>query len=166
MPQSLTELEKQVIATIQGDIPVVEHPYKTLALRLGISEDRLLAVLKDLVRRGIIRRFGATLRHQKSGFGANAMVAWQVDESRIDEVGRLMASFAAVSHCYRRNPAERWPYNLYTMVHGQDEAGCRRTAAEMAQKAQVHYYALLFSRREFKKISMQYFQTLEGSKGA
>ncbi len=166
MPQTLTELEKQVIAAIQGDIPVAEHPYHALALRLGISEDRLLAVLNDLVRRGIIRRFGATLRHQKSGFGANAMVAWQVDEARIDEVGRLMASFAAVSHCYRRNPAAHWPYNLYTMVHGQDEAGCRRTAAEMAQKAQVQHYTLLFSRREFKKISMQYFQTPEGSEGA
>jgi DNA-binding Lrp family transcriptional regulator len=80
-----------------------------------------------------------------------------VDEDRIDEVGGLMASFNAVSHCYRRNPTDRWPYNLYTMVHGKDEADCRRTANEMAEQAGVDTYSLLFSRQELKKTSMRYF---------
>jgi DNA-binding Lrp family transcriptional regulator len=69
-----------------------------------------------------------------------------------------MASFRAVSHCYRRDPTPQWPYNLYTMVHGKDEAGCRATAEKMAAKAEVKDYALLFSRRELKKTSMQYFK--------
>jgi siroheme decarboxylase len=157
MSQPLTELEKQVIASIQGDIPLVERPYAQIAAGLGVDEARVIEVLQDLVKRGVIRRFGATLRHQKSGFRSNAMVAWQVDEARIEEVGRIMASFKAVSHCYRRNPTPRWPFNLYTMVHGKDEAGCRRTAEAMAAKAGVQTYQMLFSRRELKKTSMQYF---------
>jgi siroheme decarboxylase len=158
MGKQLTELEKRVIASIQGDMPLVEQPYAQIAEQLGIAEDRLLDVLRDLVRRGVIRRFGATLRHQKSGFGSNVMVAWQVDEERIEEVGRIMASFKAVSHCYRRNPTTNWPFNLYTMVHGKDEAGCRRTAESMSSKAGVQTYQMLFSRRELKKTSMQYFK--------
>ena len=153
----LTELEKRVIAAIQGDMPVVARPYLQIANRLGIDEAQLLEILRDLTRRGVIRRFGATLRHQKSGYAANVMVAWQVSEERIDEVGRIMASFRAVSHCYRRNPTERWPYNLYTMVHGKDEAGCRRTAKKMSEKSGVSSFAMLFSRRELKKTSMKYF---------
>lgn len=158
MPEVLSDLEKQVIAAIQGDMPVVARPYEEIAAELGVTEANLLAVLADLVGRGIIRRFGATLRHQKSGFQANAMVAWRVDEARIEAVGKIMASFRAVSHCYRRDPTAQWPYNLYTMVHGKDEAACRRAAAKMADKADVHDFALLFSRRELKKTSMQYFQ--------
>ena len=109
----------------------------------------------------MIRRFGATLRHQKSGFQANAMTAWQVDEARIEEVGRIMAAFRAVSHCYRRDPAEDWPYNLYTMIHGRSEDDCRETARRIAEKAGVTTYQLLFSRRELKKISMTYFPDLD-----
>ncbi|MBI5552899.1 MAG: Lrp/AsnC family transcriptional regulator [Desulfobacterales bacterium] len=158
MVEQLTELEKRVIATVQGDMPVVGRPYAHIASQLEISEEKLLAILNDLVERGIIRRFGATLRHQKSGFHSNAMVAWRVDEARIDAVGKIMASFRAVSHCYRRDPTPQWPYNLYTMVHGKDEDGCRATADKMAEKAEVHDYELLFSRRELKKTSMQYFK--------
>jgi len=158
MGEQLTDLEKQVIASIQGDMPLVERPYLNIAEQVGIAEERLLEIMRDLVVRGIIRRFGATLRHQKSGFHSNAMVAWQVDEARIQEVGRTMASFKAVSHCYRRDPTGQWPFNLYTMVHGKDDAGCRRTAEAMARKAGVQTYQMLFSRRELKKTSMQYFK--------
>ena len=111
----------------------------------------------DLQDRGVIRRFGATLRHQKSGFEANAMTAWIVDEKRIEEVGQIMASHKEVSHCYRRNPTNSWPYNLYTMIHGLDEASCIATAKRMSEKTGVTKFKLLFSRKELKKTSMKYY---------
>jgi siroheme decarboxylase len=153
----LTDLEKKIIAAVQGDMPVVEEPFAQIGAQIGVDVDTLLDVLKDLVRRGVIRRFGATLRHQKSGFHANAMTAWQVAEDRMDEVGSIMAAFKEVSHCYRRDPTPEWKYNLYTMIHGKSEEHCRQTAASMAAKAGVKTYALLFSRRELKKTSMKYF---------
>lgn len=153
----LTELEQKIIAEIQGDIPITEHPFLEIAKKIGISEESLLDTLRRLNDRGMIRRFGATLRHQKSGFEANAMVAWQVEEERIDEVGRKMASSGRVSHCYRRNPTPEWQYNLYTMIHAKDEASCMEIARNLAEKAGVDKYNLLFSRKELKKTSMQYF---------
>ncbi len=161
MPETINALEKRIIASIQGDMPVVEAPYARIAADLEIEEQQLLDVLEDLVQRGVIRRFGATLRHQKSGFGANAMTAWLVDEDRMDQVGAVMASFKEVSHCYRRNPTEAWRYNLYTMIHGKDEAHCRTIAQKMADAASVQTYTLLFSRRELKKTSMHYFSAEE-----
>jgi len=153
----LTDLEKRVIACVQDDLPLVARPYLALAQRLDISEGKLLAVLEDLCRKGVIRRYGATLRHQKSGFAANAMGAWQVPEARVAEVGRIMAASPHISHCYRRDPNENWPFNLYTMIHATDEAACRAIAADLAQQSGVAHYELLFSRRELKKTSMQYF---------
>ena len=78
---TFTELEKQIIASIQGDMPIVERPYLAIAERLGVTEDEVLETLRALDRRGVIRRFGATLRHQKSGFRANAMVAYPIDRN-------------------------------------------------------------------------------------
>jgi len=157
----LTELEKNVIASIQEDMPVIERPYLEISQKLGIAEETLLETLKNLCARGVIRRFGATLRHQRTGYSANAMVAWQVIEDRMDEVGEKMAAFRQVSHCYRRNPTVSWPYNLYTMVHAGDEPSCRETAREMAEAAEIDDYAILFSREELKKTSMVYFPSDE-----
>jgi DNA-binding Lrp family transcriptional regulator len=153
----LSELEKKVIAEIQGDIAISERPYLEIAQRIGIDEDTLLKVIKDLSEKEIIRRFGATLRHQQSGFTANAMTAWIVEENRIDEVGEIMAASPRVSHCYRRNPSEKWPYNLYTMIHAADEDSCRAIARELSEKTSVDAYTILFSRKELKKTSMAYF---------
>jgi DNA-binding Lrp family transcriptional regulator len=155
----LTETEKRVIAAVQGDIPITEQPYLQIAEELGISEAVFLETLAGLRKKGVIRRFGATLRHQRSGFEANAMAAWQVDEARIVEIGKKMASFSQVSHCYRRNPSAAWPYNLYTMVHAKDEASCRGIVRRMAEAVETKSYTVLFSRRELKKTSMEYFPT-------
>ncbi len=153
----LTDIEKKIIAAVQGDIPIIKRPYLEISRKLGLSEETLIETLDNLCKREIIRRFGATIRHQKSGFSANAMGAWKVEEDRIDEVGRKMAAFKEVTHCYRRNPADGWPYNLYTMIHGSDEQNCLKTAQRMAQKTGVESYTLLFSRKELKKTSMKYF---------
>jgi DNA-binding Lrp family transcriptional regulator len=157
----LTELEEKIIASIQKDMAVTERPYLKIAQDLGISESELLKNLVDLCDRGVIRRFGATLRHQRTGFTANAMVAWNVEEDRIEDVGQKMASFRQVSHCYRRNPTRGWPYNLYTMVHASNEQACRETARKMSSAAAVKDYTLLFSREELKKTSMVYFPSDE-----
>ena len=156
----LTELEKNIIASIQGDIPISPRPFLEIARNLGCGEEKVLEILQNMCDRGIIRRFGATLRHQKSGFRANAMVAWKVEEERIEAVGEKMASFREVTHCYRRNPNPHWPYNLYTMIHADTEDACREIARKMSAETGENNYSLLFSRKELKKISMQYFPDL------
>lgn len=155
----LKEIEKKVIALIQGDIPVTSNPYKEMAQSAGISEEEMISILQDFDSKGIIRRYGATLRHQKSGFTANAMVAWKVPEERTDEVGQKMAEFVEVSHCYRRNPAPDWPYNIYTMIHAKSEDSCYEIAQKISAAISVETYTLLFSKRELKKTSMKYFSS-------
>lgn len=154
----ITDLEKKVIALLQTDIPVVQRPFRQMAEKIGITEDQFLEVLTRLNQRGIIRRFGATLKHQKSGFKANAMVAWNVDETKVEQVGTAMAEFDEITHCYRRNPAPGWPYNLYTMVHAGTEPECLALVEKIAATVGESDYTLLFSRKELKKTSMKYFQ--------
>ncbi|MCK5165532.1 MAG: Lrp/AsnC family transcriptional regulator [Desulfobacula sp.] len=154
----LTDLEKKIIAMLQTDIPVVKRPFLEMAEQIGITEDKFLSVLKDLNDKGMIRRFGATLKHQKSGFKANAMVAWKVDEKRVEKTGNIMAAFDEITHCYRRNPAPGWKYNLYTMVHASNEDECYAIVEKISKAVGEDEYELLFSRKELKKTSMKYFE--------
>jgi len=156
-PPRLTDLEKRIIALIQADLPITKRPFLDLADQIGVDEEVVLRTLRRLHNDGTIRRFGATIRHQESGYRANAMVAWQVEEDRIDEIGQKMAFFDGVSHCYRREPHKDWPYNLYTMIHGKTEKACYRMAEAISAATSVENYTLLFSRDELKKTSMEYF---------
>jgi DNA-binding Lrp family transcriptional regulator len=153
----LDDLDKKIIALIQGDLPLTAQPYTELAQKIGITEELLLERIKSLKAQGIIRRFGAILRHQKAGFKANAMIAWQVPEQKIEETGASMAQYKEVSHCYQRITHPDWPYNLYTMVHGNDEEACRQIAQKIALETGIKDYILLFSEKEFKKTSMRFF---------
>jgi DNA-binding Lrp family transcriptional regulator len=85
------------------------------------------------------------------------MVAWRVPEERIEEVGKAMARFRAVTHCYQRKTCKGWPYNLYAMIHGDNREECHEIAKRMSGKVGIPDYVLLFSEKEFKKTSMNYF---------
>lgn len=154
----LSDLEKKIVALLQTDIPVVDRPFREMAEQIGITEDQFLSVLNDLNNRKMIRRFGATLKHQKSGFKANAMVAWNVDEDEVEKTGSIMATFSEITHCYRRNPAPGWRYNLYTMVHAFSREEVFEIVEKVSKAVGQEDYELLFSTQELKKTSMKYFE--------
>ena len=89
----LTELEQKVILALQRDLEVTPRPFLEVAEQLGVPEEELLAAIRSLMDQGYIRRFGATLRHQKSGYAANALVTWRCAGERSlrhrQEDGRL-----------------------------------------------------------------------------
>jgi DNA-binding Lrp family transcriptional regulator len=154
---SLSDLEKKIIRELTGNLPVLSQPFIGIAEDLGISQRRLLEIIKRLKKDGFIRRFGATLRHRNSGFSANAMVVWKVPEEKIAAAGRVMSSYREVTHCYHRRPQGKWTYNLFTMVHGSGEEACRRIAEKISLETGIKEYRLLFSQRELKKTTMRYF---------
>ena len=153
----ITQTDKKIISVIQGDLPLHPAPFAILAEKIGMTEEALLERIRHLKEEGIIRRFGATLRHQEAGFSSNAMIAWLAPDSRLDDIGNIFARFREVTHCYHRAPRKDWPYNLYTMVHGGNREECRRIAESLSRAAGVSDYLLLFSEKEFKKTSMAYF---------
>lgn len=153
----IDETDKRIISHLQGDLPLVSRPFAGLARELDISEAQVVERIRRLADGGVMRRFGATLRHQRSGFAANVMVVWRAPEERAHELGEKLSSFRWVSHCYLRETCGEFPYNLYTMVHGRSEDECRRQVEEMAKASGLAEYDLLFSREELKKTSMQYY---------
>lgn len=153
----IDEIDKKIIGQIQGDLPQDARPFAVMAEEIDISEAEFIKRVREMQKKGIIRRFGATLRHQEAGYSANAMVAWIIPDDRINEIGKIMAEFPVVTHCYHRQPQKDWRYNLYTMIHGDTEDECLQIAEQMSEKTGMNDYTILFSLKEFKKTSMEYF---------
>jgi siroheme decarboxylase len=162
MSQAADAFEKRVILALQRDLEITARPFLELAQHLGVTEEEFLAAVQSLVAKGYIRRFGATLRHQLSGYGANALVVWVVPADDLERVGRLLSRHPEVTHCYHREPAPDWPYNLYSMVHGKNPGDIETLAAALAQEVGVAEYEILFSDTELKKTTMRYFREERG----
>jgi len=74
-----------------------------------------------------------------------------------------MASFRAVSHCYRRPSYPDWPYNLFTMIHGKSQEECEQTLSAISEATGIRDYHALYSTREFKKVRVRYFTDEEAA---
>lgn len=153
----LTDTDIQIIQYLQGDIPLESRPFAQLAEKLGISEEEIVERIQWLHAQGKIRRLAAVLRHREAGFQVNAMVAWDVDKNKADEVGRYFAQDPQVSHCYWRQVPEEFSYNLFTMVHARSQQELKERIEKLSQCQDVKDYVVLESVQEYKKISMQYF---------
>ena len=103
----LTETEKKISRLIQQDIDLEKRPFKDIAEKLGASEEEVLATIRGLMTKGVIRKFGAILRHQKAGFSHNAMVIWAVPQERIEFAGQDPGILQRGNTLLRKNPAFR-----------------------------------------------------------
>jgi len=154
------ELSDEDIATIratQGRMPVVSEPYEPAAERLGVPVAEVLARLESLRERGGLRRVAAILFHRRAGFSANGMGVWKVPEGSELELGRQMAAFRGISHCYQRPTYPDWPYSIFTMAHGRSKEECDAILASIAEATGIEERATLYSSTEFKKVRMLYF---------
>lgn len=158
MERDFTEQEKELIRHLQDDLPLTPEPYADIGAAVGMTQEEVLEKVRGWQKDGTIRRLGAMVRHQRLGYNANAMSAWEVPDGRVEEVGKALAAAREVSHCYERACPGGWSYNLFAMIHAADREGCERVAAELSRQTGIDRYELLFSSREFKKISMKYFQ--------
>ncbi len=160
---NFSDKEKAALAILQRDLPDSATPFADVAALTGLTEAEVLGLVQRLKAEGVIRRFGATLRHQKAGYGHNAMVAWYVEDGRdLDEIGEIFTARPEISHCYVRRNCMDWPYNFYTMIHGKSPGDCLRVVEELIKATGVPQYDILESVRELKKTSMVYFAKDDG----
>jgi siroheme decarboxylase len=156
-PIELSEIDVETIRATQGPMPVIPEPYAPAAERLGTSQEEVLARLQSLRDREGLRRVAAILYHRRAGFSANGMGVWKVPEADVLAIGRRMAAFRGVSHCYQRPTYPDWPYSVFTMAHGRSKEECDAILDSIAETTGISERATLYSSTEFKKVRMLYF---------
>jgi DNA-binding Lrp family transcriptional regulator len=152
----LTDKESIIGRLIQRDLAMIRRPYREIADQTGMKEQDVLNVIKQMLASGLIRKFGAVVRHREAGFSANAMVVWAVPEDRCEKVGQMLSSYPEITHCYERSPAFEGKYNLFSMIHLRNQ-DIEKIVEKIATIAGIQDYRILASEEEFKKSSMEYF---------
>ncbi len=152
--KTLGEVDRKILARIQGDILVENRPFDVWAHELGMEVHEFVERLKILKSQGIMREMKAILRHKTAGFSSNAMVVWSVPDQRIEEVGNEIARRDAVSHCYERPGFGE--YTLFSMIHGRTDNEVKAAIDEIASSLQIAAYKIFWSAGELKKSSMEY----------
>ncbi|WP_292660141.1 Lrp/AsnC family transcriptional regulator [Nitratifractor sp.] len=145
------------VRELQKDIPIVSEPFADALERLNMGYDELFSLAEEMKEAGVMRRFATILNHRRAGFTANAMSVWDVPEEEAEALGRRIAEFRAVSHCYLRPKYPNWPYNLFAMVHAKSQEACDEIIGEIARETGLQGCGKLYSTREFKKKRLVYF---------
>ena len=150
----VSDVEIEVLKTMQEGLPLIPQPYAALATRTGHRESEYISQLRNLLDRGVVSRFGCILRHRRLGYLANAMTVWDVPDDIVDGIAHKLAARSEVTLCYRRRRCyPGWPYNLFAMIHGQQREAVLDLISKAEHETGLCNYpsSILFSRRCFKQ---------------
>ena len=127
------DLVRRLVELTQSGLPLVDNPWAWIGEHLGLDEDAVLALLRQLQDDGAIRRIAAVPNHYRLGYKHNGMTVWDIDDAEIARLGPLLGLQPFVSHCYRRPRREGWRYNLFAMVHGRSAEEIEDYRAQIRQ---------------------------------
>lgn len=153
----LSKNEIRLIRCLQEEFPLCERPFLQLAQKLDLPESEVIEMTRRLQEAGCLKRLAAVLYHTRVGYTVNAMLVWDVPEDRVDETAGQVIRLPQVSHCYRRNRAEGFDYNLYTMVHAESEDELKHLTDRLRSLILPVKFTSLRTKQELKKTGMKYF---------
>ena len=157
-------VDVRLLMELERGLPFVPAPFDEIGKRLGLTGEEVVERIRLLKREGVIRKFRARIDQRKVGITANALVAWKPTGAVKDDLGKLLAEFPSVTHCYERRPVPgRWDYTHYTVHHGYSKDRVLEEVKAVAEKIGCPEYAVLFSTREFKRVPNVRMQENGGS---
>ncbi|NWK78808.1 Lrp/AsnC family transcriptional regulator [Aquitalea sp. LB_tupeE] len=151
---------EMLIAAIASGIPLVSRPFYEIGLRCGLSEFDVINQIKYWMHVGVVKRFGAVVRHHELGFRSNAMCVWKIDDvNERERIALKLSDEPSVTLCYERPPIlPDWPYQLFTMIHAKSEIELRTIVADIVARNCISHipHEILRSTQRFKQVGAQY----------
>lgn len=149
----------QLRRLLERGLPLKTHPYQVLAEQIAASESQVLWQVQYWLRQGLFSRLGLIVKHRTLGYCANAMVVLDVPDDCVDTIGATLAVTPGVNLCYRRRRSlPDWPYNLFCMIHGRQQAQVRAQIETLLAANQLDHlpYSILFSTQAYKQRGGRY----------
>jgi DNA-binding Lrp family transcriptional regulator len=97
----LSSEEKALLTIVQASLPLEPRPFLTLGERVGLDERVVIALLSRLKASRTIRKIGPVFEPAALGL-ATELGAAQVAPEHLDAVGKTVAAWPEVTHCYTR----------------------------------------------------------------
>ena len=154
----LTALDRRLLLEIQDGFPLSPTPYRDIAAAVDANVEAVLGAIDRLRADGCIKRIGCVVNHITTGFDSNCMVVWDVPDDELDARGEAVGELPYVTLCYNRprRPAQDWPYNLFTMIHGREAAAVDAKIDELATEHLPVAHERLYSTATLKQTGARY----------
>jgi siroheme decarboxylase len=136
----LTELQQHLVNDFQKDFPLSPTPYADIADQLGVTEEEVLDMLRDLKETGIISRIGPVFRPHRVGISTLATMA--VPNHRLKSIADYLNGLPEINHNYEREHH----FNLWFVI---------------IASTQEHLEAVLTNIEEYTKIAVISLPMLE-----
>jgi len=132
MNTKLDELDKKILDLIQTGFPISPRPYAEVGEKLGLTESEVLARVRGLRQKNIIRRLGANFQSKKLGW-RSTLCAAKVPPEKLDEFVAEVNRHAGVTHNYLRDHE----YNIWFTFIGPSWENVCETLAAITQKTGI-----------------------------
>lgn len=137
----MDDLDRRLLDIIQSDFPLESRPFAAAGERLGLTEAEVLARVRALKAKGVIRRVGGNFQSRKLGFHSTLCAA-RVPEERLDAFIAEVNRHPGVTHNYLRRHA----YNVWFTFIGPSRQQVDATLAEMRRATGIDILNLPASR--------------------
>ncbi len=136
----------RLLMALQYELPLTTTPLSDLAEMTGLNEEFVFKRVREFYEDGTVKRYGANLNYRAfSREQRAALIAAKVEESRIEEVARIINSYRP-KHNYWRD-AE---YNVWFTLKAEDFEAVERLAREVIEKCRIKEYVVLPTKRVYK----------------
>ncbi|MGD8950394.1 MAG: AsnC family transcriptional regulator [Desulfobacterales bacterium] len=141
----LDETDRRILNRIQTRFPIAPRPYGVIAADLGLTENEVMARVKRLKEKDVIRRIGGNFVPEKVGF-VSTLCAARVPETAIEHFAEVVNSYPGVTHNYQRDNA----YNIWFTFIAPSMAEIEENLRQIEQRTGVSPILNMPATRVFK----------------
>lgn len=125
----MDEFDRAIVNRLQGGFPLVARPYAAVAAELGLTEESLIARLRQLLDERVLTRFGPMYQVERIG-GAFSLAALRVPPADWDRVVKIVNALPEVAHNYERDHE----YNMWFVLATETPQGIARAIAKIERE--------------------------------
>ncbi len=153
-------MTKEILLRVQKNFPLTPKPFEAIAKELEMEEREVISIIQKQKDEKIIRQTSAIFDTKSLGY-KSSLVAFEIDENRIDEAVEIINNHPGVSHNYERNHN----FNIwFTMAVSPDtKLGLEKTIEALAEVTNANDFIILPTLKLFK-ISVKLDTTGKGDK--
>lgn len=142
----MDEIEKAILQELQDNFPLCSRPFKKLASRFDIDEEEFIEKVKNLQKKGMIRKIGGKINVKKMQ-RTSALIALKVKNELIENVAREINKFEEVSHNYER----AYNYNIWFTLSAKNKKNFDNIIKKISKFKGVEDFIILPTKKLFKQ---------------
>lgn len=129
----LDDADKALLRVIQGSFPLSPDPWQEIGEEIGLPREEVLAKIRALEEKKVIKRIGPVIESRSLGLGASTLVLARVPPQRLEEVAEIVNACEGVTHNYQRDG----DFNLWFTLQGEDRRELESTIQGIMARAGI-----------------------------